>query len=99
MGAGNETGHNVAQHHGLLEHLEDDGGNGTQSQDECQVGDEAFDLNGVHRRYCGVYRLGSLVSVIDKGLSKHALNSLKSTGMSIVSLVSTTKLMTVVVFS
>ena len=48
MRAGNKAGYNVAQHDGLLEQLEYDGGYCAQNQDERQVAYEAFYIECFH---------------------------------------------------
>ena len=46
--AGDEAGHDVTQHQGLLEQFKHDGSNSSQHQDECEVAYERLYQVGVH---------------------------------------------------
>ncbi len=78
MRTGKKTCHDIAQHNGLFQHLEDNGGDGTQHKDECQVTDQTIDIKGFHDDVF-FYMFISLVIVMEMG-SLCCLISLKRAG-------------------
>ena len=97
IGAGKESGHNVAEHHGLFEPFEEEGGDGSEYENEGEVGDKAFDVEfGRGFGRCGSsggeYHMDTwLASDIDCVLRMAARLSNTFT-ISVVFLVSTTRL-------